>query len=130
MKSDLLYKVVFSHKNSPESFAVLKTYYRANTVKLCEWMCMRLRILFPLFQWNTHTGFECFQQLALYLLNYTCIASAHWLSVLAGSTVSAKGKRNTVFTSKNFSSALFRINFSFLLFFFHFKYTTPLAVLC
>lgn len=34
MKCDLLYKVVFSHQNSLESFAVLKTYYRANTVKL------------------------------------------------------------------------------------------------
>lgn len=57
MKCDLLYKVVFSHQNSPESFSVLKTYSRGNTVKLCVWMCMRLRILFPLFQWNMPIGF-------------------------------------------------------------------------
>lgn len=60
MKCDLLYKVVFSHLNSLESFSVLKTYYGGNTVKLSEWKCMRLRILFPLFQWNIPLDFNAF----------------------------------------------------------------------
>lgn len=50
MKRDLLYKIVFSHQNSLESIAILTTYYRPNTTKLWEYMCMFLSILFHLCQ--------------------------------------------------------------------------------
>lgn len=130
MKCDLLYKSVFSPQNSLESIAILNTYYRADTAKLWEWMCMWLSILFPICQWNI-------QHLNLMLSTVRTLPAelnTHCECSLASNSNRVhcvlQGKKSIVLTSKNFPSALFFINFSFLLLFaFQIDYTFAYFIL-
>lgn len=121
MKCDLLYKAVFSHQNSLESFAVLKTYYRANTVKLLRVDVDEVKnfvSFIPVERTHRILMLSTVSTLPAELyMHCKCPLASSPSRVHCVLQEKKKKKKNTVFTSKKFSSALFFINFSFLLLF-------------
>lgn len=114
MKSDLLYKVVFSQQNSLESIAMLNTLHGPDTAKLWEWMWMSLNTLFLLCQWNI-------QHLNVMLstvrtlpteLNMHCKCSLASSSNRAP-TVSSEGKKVPCLRVRNFHQLYFLLIFHF-----------------